>query len=30
MKKVFARKYMVVFEREEHDEYVVYNTKKGN
>ena len=28
MKKVFARKYMVVFEREEHDEFVVYTTKK--
>ena len=28
MKKVFAKKYMVVFQREEHDEFVVYNTKK--
>lgn len=28
MKKIFTKKYMIVFEREEHDEYVVYNTKK--
>ena len=28
MKKVFAKKYMVVFQREEHDEFVVYNTHK--
>ena len=28
MKKVFAKKYMVVFEREEHDEFIVCNTRK--
>lgn len=28
MKKLFSKKYMVVFQREESNEYIVYNMKK--